>query len=190
MHAVAPKITVAQIEDILQGRGFASVSLILCIPFIQPIPLPGLSMVFGFAIMALGLRLAAGRGGGLPKFIKKRELDSAALRKIIARCQRIFSYVERFFKPRLSIMLRPPLQNVLGVSIVISGLAMSLPIPPIILFSNSLPAWAIIFLCLGFLERDGLVIVLGHILALATWCYFAVCWEAIKLGLQSLVSLY
>jgi hypothetical protein len=186
LKTTGEKVTVAEIEEVLHGRGFASLSLILCIPFVQPIPLPGLSIIFGIALMALGLRLAFGSAGGLPHFIRQRTVDAGTLRKIIHGAARVFSYVERFFKPRLGVMLRPPLLNVVGVSIVVSGLALSLPLPPVILFSNSLPAWAVILLCLGYLERDGLVIVAGHLITIGTWCYFAVWWEAIKLGFQSL----
>jgi hypothetical protein len=186
-HATGKTMSVAEIEAVLQGRGFATLCLILCIPFIQPIPLPGLSVAFGCAIMALGLRLAFGTAGGLPEFVKRRELDTQTLHRIIQGASKVFSYVERLFKPRLGVMLRPPLLNFIGVSIILSGLALSLPLPPVILFSNSFPAWSIILLSLGYLERDGLVIVIGHVVAVATWCYFAIWWEAVRLGIESLI---
>lgn len=185
-QATGETVSVAEIEAVLKGRGFASLSLILCIPFIQPVPLPGLSVVFGAAITALGLRLAFGSAGGLPPFVKRRAFKTETLHKLIGGARRVFAYVERLFRPRLGVMLRPPLLNVVGISIAVSGLALSLPLPPVILFSNSLPAWAIICLSLGYLERDGLAIVVGHILTVATWCYFAVWWEAVKLGLKGL----
>lgn len=185
-HANGEKITIAEIETILRGRGIAVLSLILSIPFIQPIPLPGLSIAFGLTFMTLGIQLACGSVGGLPSFVKKRELDAKTLQKIIFKFKKIFSYIEWLFKPRLDFMLRPPFLNGIGISIFISGLALSMPFPPVILFSNSLPAWATIFLCLGYLERDGLVVIVGHLIAIATWCYFAIWWEAVKIGFESL----
>lgn len=186
-YATGEKISIAEIESVLQGRGFATLCLVLCIPFVQPIPLPGLSVAIGVAIMALGLRLAFGTAGGLPRFVKRQQLDTRTLHKIIQAASKVFSYVERLFKPRLSRLFRPPFLNLIGVSIILSGMALSLPLPPMILFSNSLPAWAIILLSLGYLERDGLVVILGHIMAVATWCYFAFWWEAAKYGFESLL---
>ena len=45
---------------------------------------------------------------------------------------------------------------------------------PIILvpFSNTLPALAILFLCIGLLQRDGLCILYGHFFNIATIVYF------------------
>jgi len=39
-------------------------------------------------------------------------------------------------------------------------------------FSNTLPAVAILFLSLGMLERDGLIIVAGYLMNVATIFYF------------------
>ncbi len=187
-RATGEVVTIAEIEEILKGRGFAALSLILCIPFIQPIPLPGVSVVFGVLIMALGLRLAFGESSGLPKFVKGRTVEAATLRKLLHGAEKIFSYVEKLFRPRFSLMLQRPMLNFVGVSIVLSGFALSLPLPPVILFSNSLPAWSIIFLSLGHLERDGVVVLIGHILTIATWFYFILWWEVVKYGLLRLVE--
>lgn len=187
-HARGEKISIGEIEDVLQGRGFATICLVLCIPFIQPIPLPGLSLVLGGAMIALGLRMTLGAAGGLPDFVKRRQLETRTLHKMIQGSIKIFSRIERLFKPRLDLLLETPFLNLIGVSIVLCGVALSLPLPPVILFSNSLPAWSIILLSLGYLERDGLVILCGHILSLVTWCYFAFWWEAVKYGFQSLME--
>ena len=185
------RVKVEEIERVLDGRGFASLALILSLPFVQPIPLPGLSMVFGVALMALGLRLVLGRSGGLPHWVRRRDIDGATLQKMIHGARKIFAYVERFFKPRLALALRPPLESFVGLGIMLSGFAMILPLPPVVLFSNSLPAWAIICLCLGYLERDGLVVVMGNVLSLATWVYYLpFVWEAVKLAWSSMGLIY
>src|SRR5690606_34997907 len=107
---------------------------------------------------------------------------------LIKNVRKVFSYMERLFKPRLAFMLKPPLLNLISCSMVISGLALSLPLPPVILFSNSLPGCAVIFLSIGYLERDGLVILAGHILTVASWCYFAFWWEAVKFAFTRLIT--
>ena len=139
----ASRVKVEEIERVLDGRGFASLALILSLPFVQPIPLPGLSMIFGLALMALGLRLVFGRAGGLPEWVRRREIDGLTLQKMILGARKIFAYVERFFRPRLPLLLRPPLESFVGLGIMLSGFALTLPLPPVVLFSNSLPAWAV-----------------------------------------------
>lgn len=181
-------VRVGDIEPILAGRGFATLILILALPFVQPIPIPGLSVPFGIAIIALGLRLALGSVAGLPRFVKRREIDAGTFRKLLAGARRVFAKLERFFARRLTVLLRPPLLNLAGVSLMASGLAMCLPLPPVILFSNSLPAIAAILICLGLIERDGLFVAAGHAVAVATWVYFAFWWEVVKLTFQHLVA--
>ena len=147
--------------------------------------------MIGSGIIILGLRLTLGSANsGVVQFISKREIDAETLLKIVGGARHVFSYVEQVFKPRLGFMLKPPFLNGLGFSIVVSGIALSLPLPPVILLSNALPAWAIILLCLGYLQRDGVVILGGHLLTVGTWCYFAIWWEAIKFGFQSLLSFF
>ena len=40
-------------------------------------------------------------------------------------------------------------------------------------FSNTLPAVAVLLLCIGLLQRDGLCVLLGHVMNLLTMAYFA-----------------
>jgi hypothetical protein len=42
-----------------------------------------------------------------------------------------------------------------------------LPIP----FSNSIPAWAVVLLAVGMMEKDGLCVLLGHLTAMGTWVF-------------------
>ena len=45
--------------------------------------------------------------------------------------------------------------------------------PPVVLFTNSLPSYAIILLAVGIMEEDGVTVWLGYVMALATIVYFA-----------------
>ncbi len=178
------RVTIGDLEAHLDGRGFATIALILSLPFVQPIPLPGVSILFGLIHMAVGLRLTFGHHGGLPAWVKKRDVDAQSISRMALAGAKLFSKFERIFKPRLSVCFTSPLVNLIGVSQLISGLALSLPLPPVILFSNSIPAWAIIMLALGYLERDGLFIILGHMFAIATWLYFALWGELVMVSVR------
>ena len=57
-------------------------------------------------------------------------------------------------------------------------------------FSNTLPAWAILLLAAGLLQRDGLLILLGYLFLLATVIYFGVlAYGAIAAG-QGIMGLF
>ncbi len=157
------KVSIGQIEGILEDRGFATIGLILCLPFVQPIPLPGLSILFGLAVAAMGLRLILGRSPKLPRFVVSRQIESKTVERICATGIKFFSYLEKFFSPRWLFLYKGLMLRLIGLSMLTSGIALCLPLPPVILFSNSIPAWSVILLCLGILERDGLFVLLGHV---------------------------
>jgi hypothetical protein len=57
----------------------------------------------------------------------------------------------------------------IGLGIVIASLGLMLPLP--IPFSNSIPAWAVVLLAIGMMEKDGLCVLLGHLTAMGTWVF-------------------
>ena len=50
----------------LHFRGLPTLIVLLCVPFLFPLPLPGLSIPFGVAIALCGLRLGLVRACGCP----------------------------------------------------------------------------------------------------------------------------
>lgn len=182
------KLTVGELESVLRGRGFAATLLIICIPFVQPIPLPGLSVPFGVAIALVGLRLALRRKARIPKMIRERSLETERLKKILLGAAKVFRSMEHLFKERLDFMFQWPMDHFIGVTIFFSGIALCLPLPPVILFSNSIPAWAVIFCCLGFIERDGLLVMIGHVLGVATWIYFFIVGETAWFAIEKMMQ--
>jgi hypothetical protein len=183
-------VTIGDIDSILAGRGFATICVLLSVPFVQPVPLPGLSIVFGIAIMALGLRLLLGSHAGLPGFIRRQEIRPATLAKIVAAGKTVFTQIEKVIRPRLPRLFSPPFLKFTALWIMANGFALSLPIPPVIPFSNSLPSWSVIALCLGFLERDGIATIAGYLLGCATWIYFAISWEVIWAGSRHILNYF
>ena len=82
-HASGRSVTIAEIEQILRGRGVAMLILLLASPFV--IPTPGLSVPFGIAICLLGLRIAVGGRSALPPFILRKEVAFSTLEKVVTR---------------------------------------------------------------------------------------------------------
>ena len=57
-----------------------------------------------------------------------------------------------------------------GILLVLSGILLMAPLP--LPFSNTLPAYAALFLSAGSLERDGYLILAGYLMVLLTIAYF------------------
>lgn len=184
-------ITLGELERILQGRGFGLFLMLLSLPFTFPIAIPGLSVPFGIVIMLIGLRIAMGRKPGLPAFILRREIKFAVLEKIITVGLKFATKLEKLAKPRMHFLQRwPGMINLTGLGIASGGLLLSLPLPPLIPFSNTIPAFAVLFLTAGLTERDGLLVLIGHFVNIAAWIYFSVMFAAAGHGLHVLWQHY
>lgn len=164
-------MTLGQLEAQLKGRGFALLILILSVPFLVP-NIPGLSTPFGFAILIIGLRLMVGRKPWLPQFVLNREISRPALHKTISLLLKVVLRMEKVAKPRWTPMLCwPGMGFLIGFGIAAQAFFLMLPLP--IPFSNTLPAVSIILLAAGMMERDGLLILLGHAMGVFAYAYLA-----------------
>ncbi|HEX8294773.1 MAG TPA: exopolysaccharide biosynthesis protein [Chthoniobacteraceae bacterium] len=169
-------VTIEELEGLLQGRGFAMFILLLAAPFL--IPTPGLSVPFGIAIAVLGLRIVFGQKPSLPKFILRRQIKYSVLSSVVGRLATMIEKVEKRIKPRMHFLQDYPwMMNLIGVGIVASAFILALPLP--IPFSNGLPAIAIMLLAAGMMERDGLLVLWGHICAVFSWVYLGFWWQAV-----------
>jgi hypothetical protein len=59
-----------------------------------------------------------------------------------------------------------------------------LPIP----FTNSIPAWAVLLLAIGMMEKDGLFVLFGHLTALFTWVFIGLTFAFAAEGFQILLG--
>lgn len=168
-------MTIAELESILQGRGFAMFILLLSAPFI--VPAPGLSVPFGIALMLLGLRIAIGKKALLPAFVLRRTLTYKTLERVVTPLASIAARFEKRIRPRMHFLQEHSWSvNLIGIGIVSGGFLLSLPLP--IPFSNALPAISIMLLAAGLMERDGLLVLWGYIMGVLSWVYIAFWWNA------------
>ena len=153
---------VAEVILQLRGRAYTLLLLLLALPFITPIPLPGLSTPFGAAITLIALRLALGQRPWLPRKLQRKQLPAGFFDRVFAVAGKVIALLESFLRPRLALISVPePMLQLHALFILISALVLLLPLP--IPFSNSFPAWTILLLAAGMLERDGLFILLGYL---------------------------
>lgn len=172
-HAEGKAITLGQLEQKLQGRGFALFILLLSVPFCFPVAIPGLSIPFGVVILLLGLRIAMGRKPELPGFILRREIKYPTLEGIVRFGLKLCRQLEKVAKPRMHFLRNSRMAvNLIGIGMASGGLQLLLPLPSIVPLSNTLPAISVVLLTAGLIERDGVFVLSGYVLNALTWVYF------------------
>jgi len=175
-------VTVGKVMEILRGRGFDVLVILLAAPFGTPIPLPGLSTPFGVVLMFLGLRIALRKRPWLPRRLLELEIPYLTLSKIIKTGLAIATRLERVLHPRLRFFKDWASFGVLnGLAILLSAFVLSLPL--VIPFTNALPAWSIVLVAAGMMEDDGAVILAGYLMSGLTWVYLAALLWVGKVGL-------
>lgn len=175
IEADGRSMTLGQLEEILKGRGFALFLMLLSLPFAFPISVPGLSVPFGVVIMILGLRILFGMKPGLPGVILRREIPYRVLEKTIGFGLKLSVRMEKLVRPRMHFLQHwPGMINLIGLAVFSGGFLLSLPLPPLIPLSNTIPALSVICLAAGLMERDGLLVLFGYLLNVLGWIYFGV----------------
>lgn len=170
-------VTLREVIYKLRGRAYTLILILLALPFITPIPLPGLSTPFGLAIGFIALRLVLGQRPWLPMKFQRKELPAGFFDKVFAVAGKVIALLESFLRPRMALISAPgPMQQMHALFILISALVLLLPLP--IPFSNSFPAWTILLLAAGLLERDGLFVLLGYLVFVLGVLYFILLGEA------------
>jgi hypothetical protein len=169
-------VELGQLMVAMHDRGVHFIMLLVALPFVGPVPLPGFSIPFGFLLTALGSEIATGREPRLPGLLRRRQLPPAWLGRVLGGSSRLMETLEVLVRPRLGFVeSHTVFSRISGSLIMVSGLFLMLPFP--LPFSNSLPAWTVIFLTLGALGRDGLFFFVGlasFILSVAFFAFVAV----------------
>lgn len=171
-------LTLNQILERTEGRGIFLVMILLCLPFAPFFSIPGSSTLLGAAILWLAARHALGKAPHLPKRIGDRALKPKTRRAILVGGLKILRFLEKAVRPRRTFWMSWRVARVLN-SLVIVWMGFLLALPLAIPFTNTTPAYAIMFLAASMMEEDGVMIWVGHAAALGTTIYFAWCGEMI-----------
>jgi hypothetical protein len=165
---------IREMIEVLRGRGMQMIIVLLCLPFLSPVSIPGISIPFGLAIALCGLRVAFGHRPWLPGLILERSVPHAALEKMVRAGCAIHQRIEKIIRPRLAVVFSAPgMTMLLGLAMATGGLLLSLPIPPPFILTNTIPGLAVILLSLGLMERDGILVLVGYGLVVVGTLYVA-----------------
>lgn len=168
-------VTLAEIRDLVGQDGLLLLSAFLTLVFMVPVSIPGVSTVFGGAILLIGVSRLFRRNLWLPGFLSQRVLPAGKVRLALNKGRVWLRRLERVSRPRRLrwVASSGVMEGLSNFAMVLGAVLLMAPFG-LIPFSNTLPALALLFLSIGLLQRDGLCIVFGHLSNLATLIYFAV----------------
>jgi hypothetical protein len=154
-----PVITLGNLADCLKEEALLVLCLVSILPFMQPIPIPGVSTILGFVAMMQGLSLMFVHKPLLTKRMQAVTITHEKF-EIFYKAAEKFTY----FTDKLAIANHPWTNSkasrfICGLSIALSAAFLSLPLP--IPFSNFVPALSIGMVCLGLLEEDLILVIIG-----------------------------
>jgi hypothetical protein len=153
-------------------HGFLLLCALLALPFLIPVSIPGVSTVFGAAIILISLAITLNRLPWLPERILDRQIETKKLVPTLKKGAEIVSKLDRFVRPRLHLLTQGAIMNRFnGLMIMAGGVFLMFPLG-LVPLSNTLPGIAILLLSLGIIQRDGLMVAAGYLFLVATMIYF------------------
>lgn len=155
-------------------HGLLILTILLTLVFLIPVSIPGVSTVFGAAILLIGLSRLSGKPLWLPARLRDRPLPSARLRAALQGGMRWVRRLEKISKPHRMPRLvdARPVEKLNDLAFIVAALLLMAPFG-LIPFSNTFPALALLCFAVGLLQRDGVAILLGHLANLGTMAYFS-----------------
>jgi hypothetical protein len=168
-------LSLQELLDVFGDEGLLLVTILLTLVFLIPVSIPGVSTVFGAAILLVGVSRLLGRQLWLPSRVRHRRLPSDRLRPGLAGGLRWVQRFETLSRPhRLAALVDGRVQDVVNnLAFILAALLLMAPFG-FVPFSNTLPALALLAYAVGFIQRDGGAVLLGHLANIGTMVYFSI----------------
>ncbi len=156
------RLTVGAMVDSLGRSGHGLILLMLALPSFIPIPGLPTGLVFGVALMLVAVQMIRGQQTvALPGWIRRQSLPRSAMLTIVGKLDTWMLKLERLLRPRLCALTEGAAIAIVGLLVLVMGATLLLPVP----FGNQGPAFAVVVFAFGIMEKDGLAIIAGAVLA-------------------------
>ena len=167
-------ITLSELIHRVGNDGLLILTAMLTLVFLIPVSIPGVSTVFGAAILLIGLSRLFRRELWIPARIQHRVIGTRKLRPLLRKALPWLQKIERVSRPnRIQwLVAEGPVAHMNNASLILGAILLMMPFG-LIPFSNTFPAIALLFFAIGLLQRDGVCVLLGHLSNAATIMYFA-----------------
>src|SRR5690606_39539459 len=94
-------VTLREIMALAGEQGLLLLCAVLTIPFLLPVSIPGVSTVFGLAIILISVGITTNRTPWLPRQIMDRPIDAEKLVPTLHKGARLVRRIEAIIRPRL-----------------------------------------------------------------------------------------
>ena len=169
------QLTLGELLQVFGDEGLLLLTILLTLVFLIPVSIPGVSTVFGAAILLVGISRVFGRPLWLPAKLRARNLPAARLRPALDGGLHWVRRLEKISRPyRLRGLVEGALPELFNnLAFILAALLLMAPFG-FVPFSNTLPGLALLFYAIGMIQRDGTAIVLGHLANIGTIIYFGI----------------
>lgn len=168
-------ITLGDLIHRVGSDGLLILAGLLTLVFLIPVSIPGVSTIFGGAVLLIGISRLFGRELWIPSRVKHKMVGSRKLRPVLRKALPWLQKIERVSRPnRIQwLIAHGPMERMNNAALILGAVLLMMPFG-LIPFSNTFPAIALLLLTIGLLQRDGVCILLGYIGNAATIAYFGV----------------
>ena len=166
-------ITLSELIHRVGNDGLLILAALLTLVFLIPISIPGVSTVFGAAILLIGISRLLRRELWIPSRLKHKTIGTKKLRPVLRKALPLLHKLERVSRPnRIAwLVAGGPVERLNDAALILGAVLLMMPFG-LIPFSNTFPAVALLFLAIGLLQRDGVCVLLGYISNVLTIAYF------------------
>jgi hypothetical protein len=166
-----PAVSLRELLLLLGEQGLLVFCGVLAAPFLLPLTVPGMSTVLGLPMLLIGFAVMVSSVPWLPERLLRHSLPAPTVRGVL---QNVRGWAERFehlVRPRWLALTGGRGVNALNGALVLVAVVLLMAPIPLVPFVNSIPALAIVLLCFGMAERDGIVIALGYFTTVVAAAY-------------------
>jgi hypothetical protein len=182
-------LTLRALFECLGERSLLIFCMILTIPFLLPVSIPGTSTPFGLLIALNAIGLSMHKSPWLPARLMDRHIATHQLVPMLEKGAQLFARLEKLIRPRLLPLTHRHTTGRLNVLLLgFSAVLLMVPLP--LPLSNALPAYGVVFLAIGSLERDGYAVLAGYVMVLLTLVYFTIVGVVGGIGASALASFF
>ncbi|MES2830567.1 MAG: exopolysaccharide biosynthesis protein [Pseudomonadota bacterium] len=168
-------ITLSELIHRVGNDGLLILTALLTLVFLIPVSIPGVSTVFGAAILLVGMSRLFQRELWIPSRMKHKVIATKKLRPVLRKALPWLQKIERLSRPNRIpwLVAGGAMEHLHNASLILGAVLLMMPFG-FIPFSNTFPAVALLLLSIGLLQRDGVCVLLGYVSNLATIVYFGI----------------
>ncbi len=166
-----PVVTLRELFAMLGEQGLLVFCGVLAAPFLLPVTVPVMSTVLGIPMLLIGFAVMLSRVPWLPARLLDHRFQSETIRTVLGRVRGWALRFEHLVRPRLLGLSKGPVINFVNGGLLMLAVGLLMAPLPLVPLANTLPALAVLLLCFGMAERDGVVIALGWFTTLLSLAY-------------------